>query len=126
MYKEKLCPFVWQVDFDCFCVKEYKNEDEQNEDSNNDTNTASSNNETPPLLQKNQTHKQQGNLRVIMRQIVTKFILKKVKNILIYYIKTTFNHSIHIEMRLRMLLNHLYIRWCMLKKRYYTYVKTNE
>ena len=24
MYKEKLCPFVCQADFECFCVKEYK------------------------------------------------------------------------------------------------------
>ena len=29
MYKEKLCPFVYQADFGCFCVKEYKNDDEE-------------------------------------------------------------------------------------------------
>jgi len=53
MYKEKLCPFVCQADFECFCVKEYKNEDEEHEDNNNDSNTAPSSNECPPHLQKN-------------------------------------------------------------------------
>jgi len=24
MYKEKLCPFVFHADFECFCVKEHK------------------------------------------------------------------------------------------------------
>ena len=37
MYKYKLCQFVCQADFECFCGKEYKNEDEEHEDNNNDT-----------------------------------------------------------------------------------------
>ena len=53
MYKEKLCPFVFQADFECFCLKEYRNDDGENEDNNNGTNTASSSTETPPHLQNN-------------------------------------------------------------------------
>ena len=58
MYKEKLFPFVCQADFECFCVKEYANEDEENEDNNNDTNTTSSSNECPTHLQHNKTRQE--------------------------------------------------------------------
>ena len=75
MYRKNLCPFVCQADFECFCVTEYKNEDEENEDNNNDTNTASSSNECPPHLQKNR-NAQQEKLGVIMRQVVIQVILK--------------------------------------------------
>ena len=37
MYKELLCPFVCQADFEWFCVKEYLKNDEEHEDNNNDT-----------------------------------------------------------------------------------------
>ena len=53
MFKHHLCPFVCQADFECFCVKEFKNADGENEDNNTDTNTASSSTETPLHLQKN-------------------------------------------------------------------------
>ena len=53
MYKEKLCPFVRQADFECFCVKEHKHEDGDEDDNNNASNTASSSNEAPPHLGNN-------------------------------------------------------------------------
>ena len=85
MYKEKLCSSVYHADFECFCVKEHKNEDEYEDDNNNALNTASSSNEilggsgtpfrrgftpssTPPHL--GRKNKLQEKLNPIMNQLV--------------------------------------------------------
>ena len=39
MYKEKLCPFVCQADFESFCGKQNKHEDGDEDDDNNAPNT---------------------------------------------------------------------------------------
>ena len=56
IYKDNSCPFVCQADFECFCVKEYKNEDEEHENNNNDSNITSSSSECQPHLQNNKTN----------------------------------------------------------------------
>lgn len=72
VYKEKLCPFVCHADFECFCVKEHKHDEEDEVEHMNDSDTATSSNE--PHLKKQS--KPQEKLNLTMTQIVIQLILK--------------------------------------------------
>ena len=110
MYKERLCPFVFHADFECFCVKEDRHKEDGEDDTINASNTASSSHETPPRLKtksKQTTRKHESNhepnshsINIEVREDYIDIVNKK----------TTLNYFIYIETKMNMQLNHLYTR----------------